>query len=115
MYMAASYRQTDRFYKSSGFSPGSVHASFPLSDIIFDAGHRPNLVLRHKTGISFWISLLRYRAVAGRANMSELAYSARAVDLHLLVDSRCFEASKASNALHDASSSNTHTPPRALR
>lgn len=47
--------------------------------------------------------------------MSELAYSARAVDLHLLVDSRCFEASEASDALYDASSSNAHTPPRALR
>lgn len=63
----------------------------------------------------FIASISRRCLVVGRANMSELAYSARAVDLHLLVDSRCFEASKASDALHDASSSNTHTPPRALR
>lgn len=44
LYLAASYRCSSGFYKSSGFSPGSLHVSFPLSDTSLMPATVPNLV-----------------------------------------------------------------------
>ena len=107
LYLAASYRRSNRYYKSSGFSPGSVHVSFPLSDTSLMPATVRILCYDTQTRISVWISLLGHHTFLWLWRERTCPRSHTAHELWTCIYlwiAVWIEASTASGALYDSSS-----------